>query len=437
MDISVSSKESQEQAKSRVAMSSIKPFRAIRYNAEKIKDLGKVACPPYDVISREEREEFAARSPYNFTHVILPKDTPEEDRYKQARKIFSEWRDSGFLIQDEKPAIYFYKQEYKALGQKYSRLGFISLMQLSDGEESKVKPHENTHAHAVEDRFKLWRSLNANLSCIFVCYSDRQKKIEKIFTRKVLGQQPLVDIVDDDGVGHRLWRLDDAALIGEINASIGDQNLFIADGHHRYQVAQELRRQKLAKMTEKPTGDEPFNYVMTYFTNMDSRDLQILPMHRVVKSFPLDLTLLEEYFRVDRVPNKGELLIPLARAGKNEHAFGLYTKAGVRLLRLRNKSLIDNFIREGSKEYKHLDATILKHFVFDKAGIKSEDIVYTKDFDEVISLVDHGQAAAGFIMNPVQITQLQAIALNGEKMPPKTTYFYPKVLSGLTVYSME
>ena len=451
MDISISPRENQEQAKGQLTMSSIKPFQAIRYNAEKIKDLGKVMCPPYDVISQDEREEFACRSPQNFVHIILPKAAPpigsspqgtfglreEEDRYKRAKRIFSVWRSSSILIQDEKPAIYFCKQEYKALGQKYSRLGFISLMPLSDGEESKVKPHENTHVHAVEDRLKLWRSLNANLSCIFVCYSDRQKKIEKIFTRKVLGQEPLVDIVDDDGVGHRLWRLDDAALVGEINASIGGQNLFIADGHHRYQVAQELRRQKLAKMTEKPTGDEPFNYVMTYFTNMDSRDLQILPMHRIVESFPSDLSGLEEYFRIDRVTNKDELLISLARAGKNEHAFGLYTKGGVRLLRLRNKLLVDKFIKEGSREYKHLDATILKHFVFDKAGIKSEDIVYTKDFDEVISMVDHGQAAAGFIMNPVQIVQLQAIALNGEKMPPKTTYFYPKVLSGLTVYTMD
>lgn len=425
-------------------MSSIKPFRAIRYNAEKISDLGKVMCPPYDVISEEELQEFSARSPYNFTHIILPKDTPpigslreEEDRYKRAKRIFSEWRNNSILIQDEKPAIYFYKQEYKDKGQKYSRLGFISLMQLRDDHESRVKPHENTHVHAVEDRFKLWRSLNANLSCIFVCYSDRQKKIEKIFIRKVLGQRPLVDIMDGDGVGHRLWRLDDMALIHEINASIGDQHLFIADGHHRYRVAQELRRQKLSRMTEKPTGDEPFNYVMTYFTNMDSRDLQILPMHRIVKSFPSDLSVLEEYFRVDRLPNKDELLIPLARAGKNEHAFGLYTKGGVRLLRLRNKLLVAKHIREGSKEYKHLDATILKHFVFDRMGIKSEDIIYTKNFDEVIEKVDQGQAAAGFIMNPVSIAQLQAIALNGEKMPPKTTYFYPKVLSGLTVYTMD
>ncbi|MBI5416236.1 MAG: DUF1015 domain-containing protein [Candidatus Omnitrophica bacterium] len=416
---------------------SIKPFQAIRYNDEKIKDMDKVLCPPYDVISEEERARLDDASPHNFVHVLLGKDAPDEDRYKRAKRIFSEWRAGGVLVQDEKPAIYFYRQQYKDKGQRYSRLGFISLMHLQDDQDSRVKPHENTHTRAVEDRLKLWRTLNANLSCIFVCYSDKTQKIEKIFNKKVALQPPLVDITDKDGVAHRMWRLDDPALIGEINASVGGQNLFIADGHHRYQVAQELRRQRLAGMTGKPSGDEPFNYVMTYFTNIDSRDLQIMPMHRIVRSFPKDLTALEEYFRVDRLPGKQELLIPLARAGKNEHAFGLYTRNGVWLLRLRNKLLIDKHILEGSTDYKRLDATILKHFVFDRIGIKSEDIIYTKDFDQVTGMVDLKEADAGFIMNPVQISQLKAIALNGEKMPPKTTYFYPKVLSGLTVYSME
>lgn len=418
-------------------MSNIKPFRAIRYNPEKFKDLGKVMCPPYDVISEEERVELANTSPYNFVHVILSQDTAQEDRYKRAKRIFSEWRGSGVLIQDEQPSIYFCRQEYKAMGQKYSRLGFISLMHLRNDDESKVKPHENTHTHAVEDRLKLWRSLNANLSCIFVCYADKAKKIEKIFNRKIVSQPPLVDVVDNDGVGHRLWRLDDMALIGEINGSVGDQHLFIADGHHRYRVAQEIRRHKLARMTGKPTSEEPFNYVMTYFTNIDSKDLQILPVHRTVKTFPGDLGILEEYFRIDKMRGKADLLISLARSGRNEHAFGLYTRDGVRLLRLRNKLLVDGRIREGSREYKHLDAVILKHFILDRIAIKSEDIIYTKDFEEVTAMVDSGQADAGLIMNPVQISQLKAIALNGEKMPPKTTYFYPKVLSGLTVYTMD
>ncbi len=419
-------------------MSSIKAFRAIRYNPEKINDLGDVLCPPYDVILPKERTALANLSPHNFVHIILSQDTAQEDRYKRAKGLFSQWRDNGILIQDEQPAVYFCRQDYKAMGQKYSRLGFISLMRLHDDDKSKVRPHENTHTYAFKDRLRLWRNLNANLSCIFVCYADKAKNIENIFNRKVASQKPLVDVTDHDGVTHRLWRFDDTVLIGEINSSIGDQNLFIADGHHRYRVAQEIRSQKLARMTGKPTGDEPFNYVMTYFTNIESRDLQILPMHRIIKTFPCDLTILEEYFRIDRMRSKTDLLIALARSGRNEHAFGLYTnKGGVRLLRLRNKLLVDQHIQEGSMEYKHLDAVILKHFIFDRINIKSEHIIYTKEFKEVTGVVDRGEADAGLILNPVSITQLKAIALNGERMPPKTTYFYPKILSGLTVYTMD
>ncbi len=176
---------------------------------------------------------------------------------------------------------------------------------------------------------------------------------------------------------------------------------------------------------------------MTYFTNIDSKDLQIFPMHRIVKNMPDDLSFMEEYFRIDKVAKVEELSILLAKAGKNEHAFGLYTKNGIMLLRLKNKMLIEEHVKEGSKDYKSLDATILKTFVFDKVGIKSDDIIYTKDLSQTIDMVDNGQAQASFIMNAVKISQLKSIALNGERMPPKTTYFYPKVLSGLTIYKMD
>jgi uncharacterized protein (DUF1015 family) len=170
---------------------------------------------------------------------------------------------------------------------------------------------------------------------------------------------------------------------------------------------------------------------------MDSRDLQIFPMHRIVKKFPSNLSFLEEHFRMDRIKTKEDLLVLLARAGQNEHAFGLYTGDGTWLLRLKNKMLIDKVVTEGSKEYKRLDATILKYFVFDPIGVSSEDIIYTKDMHDIVTMVDEGRAKAGFVMNPVRIQQLKEIALNGEKMPPKTTYFYPKLLSGLTVSKFD
>jgi uncharacterized protein (DUF1015 family) len=420
-------------------MANIKPFKAVYYNSKKVKSISKVVSPPYDVISPDEQEELHNLSPYNFTHIDFSKDAPKDDKisnkYTRAKKTYAQWLKKGILLQDEKPCIYFYRQDYKIMGQKHSRMGFISLMELEDEEETKVYPHENTHSKAIDDRLKLCESLKSHLSSIFVCYSDKHKKIEKIFNKNVLVTQPIIDVEDNDKVHHKLWRLDDPELIKEVNGSLSGQHLFIADGHHRYKVAMEYRAKRLSRI-RKPSGQESFNYVMTYFTNMDSRDLQIFPMHRIVKGLPDNLDFLEEFFRIDNVKKKEELLILLARAGRNEHAFGLYTRDGIKLLRLKNRLLIEKFVKEGSKEYKSLDAAILKSFVFDRVGIKSDDILYTKSIDDVTGMVDDFQADAGFIMNPVTIAQLRSIALNGERMPPKTTYFYPKVLSGLTVYKM-
>ncbi len=418
-------------------MTEIKAFQGIHYNPAKITNPSKVMCPPYDVISATQQEGYYTRNEYNFIRLEHAKDkagdNDQSNKYTRAKDLLNQWLESGVLVQDEKPSIYYYRQEYKVQGERHSRLGFLAVMKIQDEKNSKIFPHENTHAAAKEDRFKLWTSVGANLSPIFVCFSDRERKVEKIFITHLAVTKPLFDVTDDDGVKHLFWKLDDAKLVGQIVASLANQSLFIADGHHRYEVACEIRRQKLAQIA-KPTGEEPFNYVMTYFTNIDSKDLKIFPMHRIVTKLPGQLSFLEEYFRMDRIKAKNDFMVLLAKAGQNEHAFGLYTKEGYMLLRLKNKSLIDKTIKEGSKEYRRLDATILKYFVFDKLGVKSEDIIYTKDSLEVITKVDEGVAEAGFIMNPVKISQLKAVALNGEKMPPKTTYFYPKVLSGLTTH---
>ena len=421
-------------------MTAIKSFAALHYNPNKIDNVSDVICPPYDVISKLEQEALYKLNPHNYVRMSLPKDSPsdneKENRYTRAKKTYEDWIKKGILVQDEKPSLYYYKQEYKIRGQKHTRLGFIGLLKLGDEASSKIFPHENTHTAAKVDRLKLWSALKANESGIFVCFSDRQKKVEKIFVKEISHQKPMIDVQDQDRVRHILWRLDDEGLIEEISQVLAGQQLFIADGHHRYEVAQEYRQIRLKNRT-RSTGDEPFNYVMTYFTNLDSPDLQIFPIHRIIKTLPGRLDFLEENFRVDRIKNKSELPILLARAGQNEHAFGLYDREGIRLLRLKNKLIIDQLIKEGSKDYRSLDATILKALIFDHLGIASDDIMYSKDLNQTLAAVDDLQADAAFLLNPVKIKQLKVIALNGERMPPKTTYFYPKVLSGLTVYKME
>ncbi len=421
-------------------MAYIKPFKAVHYNPEKIKDLVEVTCPPYDVISPEQQNAYHKRNPYNFIRISLGKDSPKdneiENKYTRAKMIYEEWLKEGILIEDQKLCIYYCKQEYSVLGEKHSRLGFISLMRLQDEGDTSIYPHENTQSKAKEDRYRLWSLLKTNLSPIFVCFSDTDKRVEKIFNTKVSLTKPFIDLVGDDNVRHTLWRLDDPFLINQIAESLADQELFIADGHHRYEVALEYRNFRLQQQS-KSNGQEPFNYVMTYFTNIDSRNLEIFPMHRIVKKFPSRLDFLEEFFRIDKIKTKEDLSILLAKAGKNEHAFGIYSREGIRLLRLKNKSIIDQQIQEGSPEYRRLDATILKCLVFDRVGVKLDDIFYTKDINQAIAMVDEKEADVSFTMNPVTIQQLKAIALNGERMPPKTTYFYPKILSGLTIYKME
>lgn len=421
-------------------MTEIRPFQAVHYNQEKIHDLNKVVCPPYDVISEEQQNAFYQQSPYNFIRVMLAKREAEETKshncYTRSRDTYQQWRKEEILVQDKTPCIYFYKQEYKILGSRHSRLGFIALMKIQDEGTSRVYPHEKTHAAAKEDRFQLWQNLNASLSSIFVCFSDRDRKTEHIFLSDVVQGDPFMDITDGDGVRHMLWRLDRQDLIQDIVTSMTNQPVFIADGHHRFEVSRRIQQWKKSRNPQH-NGQEPYNYVMTYFTNMDSRDLQIFPMHRIVKTFPKDIAFLEEYFRIDRIKTRDELQVLLAKAGQNEHAFGLCRADGMWLLRLKNKRLIDQVITEGSPEFRRLDATILKFFVFDKIGIPSEDIVYTKDAEDITQMIDNGQAAAGFLLNPVKIRQLKEIALNGEKMPPKTTYFYPKLLSGLTISPFE
>ncbi|MBF0619667.1 MAG: DUF1015 domain-containing protein [Candidatus Omnitrophica bacterium] len=420
-------------------MSVIKPFKGYVYDAAKVGDINKVVCPPYDVISPELEQVLQKRSPYNFIHVMLAKADAkhgeDDSRYARAGATFEQWIKDGILVEDQKPCIYYTRQEYKVVGERHSRMGFLAVMKIED-EHARIHPHEKTHAGAKEDRFKLWCALKAACSPIFVCFSDRQKKVESIYLKKVSVTKPFIDVTEDDGTRNMVWRLDDPALIAEVVETFNNQNLFIADGHHRYEVSKRYRAMMLAQ-TPNPTGDEPWNYVMTYFTNVDSKDLQIFPIHRIVKTFSKDIKFLEDLFRIDTIRNKEELILLLAKAGRNEHAFGLYTKKGIQLLRLKNLSQINEYIKEGSKEYRSLDSLILKSFVFDRLGIKSEDITYSnKEMDECFRYIDSGQAEAAFILNPVTIEQLRAIALNGEKMPPKSTYFYPKALSGLTVHKL-
>ncbi|MDD5669434.1 MAG: DUF1015 domain-containing protein [Candidatus Omnitrophica bacterium] len=422
-------------------MTKIKPIKAVLYNKEEIPDLSSVICPPYDVISSARQDYFHQLDPYNFIHIILGKETPGEDKYRNAGLLFNEWLKKKILIQDDKPSIYFYNQEYKVKGENKTRLGFIALLHLGD-KKSPVFGHENTHVAPREDRLKLLRQVKANLSPIFVLFADKKRVIKKIQQEDVQNKKPLMEARDDEGVVHKLWKIEDPGALKEIVACMNDENIFIADGHHRFEVSCSYREEIKQKLNRELTGEEDCNYILAYFTNMDSRGLTIMPIHRLVNvgsGFDLDAFLekMKQYFSVEEMKDKARLFFLMEKAGMNEHVIGLYKNKKYFLLRLKNVKILDKIIADKAPEYRSLDVAILNYMIlkdlveldFDNKSV----FTFSPDAEECIEKVDGDSSRIAFFLNPTKVQQITAIALKGEKMPQKSTYFYPKVASGLVV----
>ena len=421
-------------------MTQIQPFNAVIYNQEKIKDFSKVVCPPYDIICVSRQQYYHALNPYNLIHILLGKDIPGEDKYKRATDYFNTWLKNRILIQDEQPAIYFYSQQYKVKGETKTRLGFISLLRLDD-QKSSVFAHEHTRLEPKEDRLKLIRRVKANLSPIFVVFPDTKRIIQRIYQKYILDKKPFIDLSDDERVIHKVWRLEERQILEDIRLRMQNENIFIADGHHRYEVACTYRDQ-IRKKSTNLTGQEASNYIMAYFTNADSRGLTIFPIHRLIKlnsQFDLGnfMRALADYFDIEEVKDRTRFFFLMEKAGSIEHVLGMYKNKKYWLLRLKNVKLPDRMIADKPPEYRSLDISILNYIVIKKIlRIDPEDktgIEYIHNADELIQRVDNDTACMAFILNPVRIQQIMSLALKGEKMPVKSTYFYPKVLSGLVI----
>jgi uncharacterized protein (DUF1015 family) len=413
-------------------MAKIKPFRAVIYNQQKIKNIASVVCPPYDVISSQQQQHYHDSNPYNFIHILLGKDIPGQDKYRRAENYFRDWLKDGILIEDERPAIYFYSQQYNLKGEKRMRLGFISLLCLGE-KNSSVFGHEHTHLEPKEDRLRLIRQVKANLSPIFVIFLDKRRIIQRTYRQHIQGKLPFIDIIDNNKIVHKLWRLDSPDIIESIENSVSDENIFIADGHHRYEVACAYRDEM---------KEERFNYIEAYFTNTDSRGLAILPVHRLLKldskldldSFKLNL---KNYFDVEEVKEKTQFFFVLEKAGRTEHLLGMYKDKKYYLLRLKNIRILDKMLNDKPKVYRSLDISILNHIILEKIlGIdleSKENLRFSPNTDEFIEAADNNPLYIAFFLNPVKIQQIISVALNGQRLPPKSTYFYPKVLSGLLI----
>src|SRR3990172_545555 len=434
------------------------PFCGVRYNADKVGVLDSVFAPPYDVISPQEQNKLYEKNPHNVIRLILSKGEGDE-KYIEAAETFRRWIDEGVFIQDREPCIYPYYQEFKEEGKVVTRKGFIAAAKLEDFSSKKIIPHERTFAAPKLDRLKLTTACRANLSPVFAIYSDPEGALEKSIEDR-LSKEPIVKAVSGDGVKNYLWRISDSDLLSQIRNRMSDSVLLIADGHHRYETALEYRNTQ-RKRSDESSEDKDYEYVMMYLSRVEGEGLVIKPTHRVVKNLgPFDtedfLKKLQNRFNVEVV--SGVVLPEPALSGaqfapEGNKKFGsggdkqfapdgnkkLPFNEGISTLNHQEFAIVTNdsdfIFKFSSKEslsvrYKNLGVMLLHGEAFGEIiNEEKADILYTKSVEEVVRLVRTGDYKLGFILPPLRAKDLYEVTLSGEKMPHKTTYFYPKLLS--------
>jgi uncharacterized protein (DUF1015 family) len=430
-------------------LAKIAPVRGLYYNPQRIVDLSLVATPPYDVIAPEEEGRYRERHPYNIIRLILPAGEDGVDRYQEAARYLRAWEKEGVLIRDEKPSLYPYQQVFTApSGDKKKRDGFISLVKLEPLGQGSIIPHEGTTPKPVEDRLRLMEACGANLSQVFSLYSDPKGEVERQFAQ-VWTSPPRYEYRDDDGVVHRLWQVDDRAIISEVEKRMREKTLLIADGHHRYKTAL-IYRDRMRERFPSYTERSPFEYTMLYLTPIEGKGLLILPTHRLVfPKEPFDpdsfYTALKKYFSLhvfnfdDAGEEKGareHFFKALDKKSPDRYTFGLYMGGEKRYIHLISKEEIK--VRELLRSYpevlQELDVTLMDGFILKELlKIEQEDVGLLKDRDEALEEVHRGRYRAAFLLNPPSIQQINRVVDAGEVMPRKTTFFYPKVAAGLVI----
>ena len=426
-------------------MAEIKGYKGLRFNCEKAGKIEELVCPPYDIISDQQREEYIKTNPHNIIRLELPKG---DDKYNKAAEILKDWLEKGILVKEDKPAIYIYEEEFTAYGERKAIKGIICRVKLEEFSKGIILPHEFTLSKAKEDRLSLMKATNCNFSQIYSLYMDGGKntlgKIDSLSK-----SEPDIQLQDNDNVTHRMWIIKDEKAIADICSDFTDRKLYIADGHHRYETALNyrnyLREQGLAK-----EGDA-CDYQMMMLVDMEHPGLVVFPTHRLVRnldSFNAERVIdgCKEYFDVTEHSDINTIestLMELYNQGKKASPFSC-AGSSYKLLVLKDTNIIKKLLPNASTATQQLDVTILHTLILEKIfGIDAENmakqinLTYTQIFDEAISSVQQGNSQCAFILNPTRVSEIREVASNGEKMPQKSTYFYPKMITGLVMNQLE
>jgi uncharacterized protein (DUF1015 family) len=441
-------------------MAHIYPFRAWRYNPSAVR-LEDVVTQPYDKITPSMQQAYYDRSPYNLVRIILGKpelfDAAEgESVYTRAARDFRAWQDQGVLAQEKSPAIFAYSQRFKVPGTEIvkERRGFIALGKLHDYAEQVVFRHEQTLSKPKSDRLNLLKATRAHFGQIFMLYSDAAGSVEHLLYD---GAGPAeAEVTDEYGVLHRLWKVSDPAVINLLTTAMADKKLIIADGHHRYETALNYSKEHASSAPAKtefstsqlPQPAYPEAAVMMTFVNMDSEGLVILPTHRVVHSLanfdPAAFAkAAEEFFTVTALPAADASSYIDTLTDQNGTAFVAVARAGAFLLRSK-AGPVATALAALPERQRQLDLSCLHSIILDRLlGLDAEkvreqtNLRYLRDAGEAVELVRRGEADVAFLTNPVSMEQLKEVAFAGDVMPQKSTDFFPKLLSGLTIYALD
>ncbi|HEY5188142.1 MAG TPA: DUF1015 family protein [Solirubrobacteraceae bacterium] len=409
-------------------MAEIQPLYALRYDLDKTGGLQSVVAPPYDVIDAEQRAELEARSPFNIVRVDLPEGG--EDRYDRAAAELSDWREQGVLVTDEQPTLWTLAQDYTGPdGQARTRFGFFARVRVEEYGPGRIRPHERTHPGPKEDRLRLTRATQTNLSPIFALYSDPAGAA----TAALRDAEPWDTTTDDDGTVNRIGRVTDpAAIEAAVQALVGTE-LLIADGHHRYETARVY--------AEEIGGEGPHRYVLMCLVALEDPGLTVFPTHRLVRGLRAEqhevlAAALRRDFDIEPLADTGEL----APATGDTVRIGYIDSHFKRpvMLTLKDPALADAALPDRAEPYRRLDTAVLEALILKGAlGLTDEDIDelnglgYARDFAQALELIDTGAYDAAFFMAPTPVQRVHEVAASGESMPPKSTYFVPKVGTGL------
>lgn len=425
-------------------MAEVKAFRALRFT-DVAGDVSKNVCPPYDIISDEEREGYIAQSQNNIIRLEKPVG---EYAYENAKKLYLEWSDKGIIATDDEKGIYVYEEEFEAYGRPYKIKGIFVRVRLEEFEKGVVLPHEETLSKAKQDRFDLMCSTYCNFSPIYCMYTDEKREISSIVDEMSQGRAE-IEFTAKDGVVQRIWKCSDTSVADMVEELFRTKQLFIADGHHRYETGLRFRNKLIedGTITDK---DHDANFIMMFLIDMENSGLVVFPTHRMVtdlESFDENAALegIKKYFDVCEIA-EDEIDEQLAKH-ENDKANVFAAPSGKYYLCVMKSDAAGTLaqMNEGKSEaYRGLDVTVLHSLILENIlGIDKENMAkqinlkYTRDKNEAIDSVKKGKANCAFIINATKVEEIKAVALAGEKMPQKSTYFYPKLITGLVMNRLE